>query len=55
MKDFFSKPDDILTAAEKYIAENGTEDLQHLINRVCTLTHYESMQAYASNPSISFS
>lgn len=33
MKDFFSKPDDILTAAEKYIAENGTEDLQHLINR----------------------
>ncbi|XP_022921802.1 HVA22-like protein a [Cucurbita moschata] len=33
MKDFFSKPDDILTAAEKYIAENGTEDLQNIINR----------------------
>lgn len=39
MKDFFSKPDDILTAAEKYIAENGTQDLQNLINRVYTLIH----------------
>lgn len=37
MKDFFSKPDDILTAAEKYIAENGTADLQNIINRVYTL------------------
>jgi aromatic ring hydroxylase len=28
------KPDDILTAAEKYIAENGTEQFQHIINKV---------------------
>lgn len=40
MKDFFSKPDDILTAAEKYIAENGTEDLQNIINRVYILTNF---------------
>ncbi|GKV28034.1 hypothetical protein SLEP1_g37134 [Rubroshorea leprosula] len=32
-KDFFSKPDDILTAAEKYIEENGTEAFEKLINR----------------------
>uniref|UniRef100_A0A5B7AEV5 HVA22-like protein n=1 Tax=Davidia involucrata TaxID=16924 RepID=A0A5B7AEV5_DAVIN len=32
-KDAFSKPDDILTAAEKYIEENGTEAFEKLINR----------------------
>ncbi|XP_062170699.1 HVA22-like protein a [Alnus glutinosa] len=32
-KDIFSKPDDILTAAEKYIAENGTDQFQQIINK----------------------
>ncbi|KAA8542416.1 hypothetical protein F0562_023448 [Nyssa sinensis] len=32
-KDIFSKPDDILSAAEKYIEENGTEAFEKLINR----------------------
>ncbi|KHG12214.1 HVA22-like protein a [Gossypium arboreum] len=32
-KDFFSKPDDILTAAEKYIEENGTDAFEKLIHR----------------------
>ncbi|KAK4747294.1 hypothetical protein SAY87_026331 [Trapa incisa] len=35
-KDIFSKPDDILTAAEKYIQQNGTEEFEKLIHRcVC--------------------
>lgn len=33
-KDFDSKPDDILTAAEKYIEENGTDAFEKLIHRV---------------------
>ncbi|KAJ8753348.1 hypothetical protein K2173_019747 [Erythroxylum novogranatense] len=32
-KDTLGKPDDILTAAEKYIEENGTEAFEKLINR----------------------
>ncbi|KAM7464528.1 hypothetical protein LguiA_032649 [Lonicera macranthoides] len=32
-KDIFSKPDDILTAAEKYIEENGPEAFERLISR----------------------
>ncbi|OVA09039.1 TB2/DP1/HVA22-related protein [Macleaya cordata] len=32
-KDALSKPDDILTAAEKYIQENGTEAFEKLISR----------------------
>ncbi|KAL5064787.1 hypothetical protein RYX36_026524 [Vicia faba] len=32
-KDVFSKPDDIITAAEKYIKENGTEAFENLIHR----------------------
>ncbi|XP_050224486.1 HVA22-like protein a [Mercurialis annua] len=32
-KDAFSKKDDILTAAEKYIDENGTEAFEKLIHR----------------------
>ncbi|RDY12224.1 HVA22-like protein a, partial [Mucuna pruriens] len=34
-KDIFGKPDDILTAAEKYIQENGTEAFENLIHRNC--------------------
>lgn len=34
-KDVFNKSDDILTAAEKYIEENGTEAFEKLIHRVC--------------------
>lgn len=34
-KDVFSKPDDILTAAEKYMQENGTEAFEKMIHRVC--------------------
>lgn len=33
-KDTFAKPDDILTAAEKYIQENGPEAFENLIHRV---------------------
>lgn len=33
-KDLFSKQDDILTAAEKYIEENGPEAFERLIARV---------------------
>ncbi|XP_075504288.1 HVA22-like protein a isoform X2 [Primulina tabacum] len=32
-KDAFSKPDDILTAAEKYIEENGPEAFERMIAR----------------------
>ncbi len=32
------KPDDILTAAEKYIAENGTDEFQKMINKVSSST-----------------
>ncbi|WOG99551.1 hypothetical protein DCAR_0518904 [Daucus carota subsp. sativus] len=32
-KDVFSKPDDILTAAEKYIKENGPEDFKNIIHQ----------------------
>ncbi|XP_073023281.1 HVA22-like protein a isoform X1 [Primulina eburnea] len=32
-KDVFSKPDDILTAAEKYIQENGPEAFEKMIHR----------------------
>lgn len=32
-KDTFAKPDDILTAAEKYIQENGPEAFENLIHR----------------------
>ncbi|XVE54813.1 hypothetical protein DITRI_Ditri03aG0112700 [Diplodiscus trichospermus] len=32
-KDFFCKPDDILTAAERCIEENGTEAFEKLIHR----------------------
>ncbi|KAJ6375677.1 hypothetical protein OIU77_000616 [Salix suchowensis] len=31
--DVFSKPDDILTAAEKYIEENGTSAFENLITK----------------------
>lgn len=34
-KDVFSKPDDILTAAEKYIEENGPDAFEKMIHRVC--------------------
>ncbi|XP_074347809.1 HVA22-like protein a isoform X2 [Apium graveolens] len=32
-KDVFSNPDDILTAAEKYIEENGPEAFEQIIHR----------------------
>ncbi|KAK4756298.1 hypothetical protein SAY87_006425 [Trapa incisa] len=32
-KDMFSKPDDILTAAQKYIQENGSQEFEKLIHR----------------------
>ncbi|KAJ6882082.1 HVA22-like protein a [Populus alba x Populus x berolinensis] len=32
-KDVFSKPDDVLTAAEKYIEENGTSAFEKLITK----------------------
>lgn len=33
-KNIFSKQDDILTAAEKYIAEHGTADFERIIHKV---------------------
>ncbi|KAG5522821.1 hypothetical protein RHGRI_034836 [Rhododendron griersonianum] len=33
-EDIFSKPDDILTAAEKYMQENGPEAFEKLISKV---------------------
>ncbi|KAF5730148.1 HVA22-like protein a [Tripterygium wilfordii] len=39
-KDVFSKPDDILTAAEKYIEENGPEAFEKLINRADKNSRY---------------
>lgn len=33
-KDVFSKPDDILTAAEKYISENGSEAFEKMMQKV---------------------
>lgn len=38
-KDVFSKPDDILTAAEKYMEENGTDAFEKLIHRVLHLPY----------------
>ncbi|OMO79107.1 TB2/DP1/HVA22-related protein [Corchorus olitorius] len=32
-KDFFSQPDDVLTAAEKYMEQNGKEAFENLIHR----------------------
>lgn len=37
-EDIFSKPDDILTAAEKYMQENGPEAFENLISKVCLIT-----------------
>lgn len=37
-KDVFKKPDDILTAAEKYIEEHGTEAFEKIIHKVCLST-----------------
>lgn len=36
----FSKQDDILTAAEKYMEEHGTEAFERLITKVPSLNHY---------------
>ena len=33
-KDVLGKPDDILSAAEKYIAQNGTDEFKKIINKV---------------------
>lgn len=34
--DIFRKQDDVLTAAEKYIAENGPDAFEKIISRVCS-------------------
>lgn len=41
-KDKFSKPDDILTAAEKYIAENGSDEFKRLIGQADKEAKYRS-------------
>lgn len=38
-KNLFSKPDDVLYAAEKYIEQNGTEAFERIIRKVCTCYH----------------
>ncbi|XP_047311497.1 HVA22-like protein a [Impatiens glandulifera] len=46
-KDLFSKPDDIITAAEKYIAQNGPDAFEKLIHK----TDKESkMRSESYNP-----
>ncbi|XAR65473.1 hypothetical protein NMG60_11009613 [Bertholletia excelsa] len=53
-KDIFSKPDDILAAAEKYIKENGPEAFEKLVNKADreakntsnTYTFYEENYRY---------
>ena len=37
-KNFFGKKDDVLSAAERYIEENGTEAFERLIRKVCNFT-----------------
>lgn len=39
-KGIFSKPDDVLLAAEKFIEENGPEAFEKLINKVCPKSLY---------------
>lgn len=46
-KDIFSKPDDVLFAAEKYIQENGPEAFERLIARVISL--YIFLSFYVKN------
>jgi len=41
-KDALGKRDDILTAAEKYIQENGTEAFENIINRVFLFASIEN-------------
>lgn len=36
-KSIFDKPDDVLTAAEKYIEEHGPEAFERLISKVCPI------------------
>lgn len=38
-KDVFNKKDDIITAAEKYIQENGTGAFRDIIDKVTTWLH----------------
>lgn len=38
-KNIFSKQDDILTAAEKYIEEHGSEEFESMITRVLRSLH----------------
>lgn len=40
-KGLFHKQDDVLTAAEKYMEEHGTEAFERLISKVCRLLHDE--------------
>ncbi|KAI8543386.1 hypothetical protein RHMOL_Rhmol08G0213200 [Rhododendron molle] len=49
-KDIFSKPDDILTAAEKYIEENGPEAFENLISKADRETRSRSIH-YTSRSS----
>ncbi|KAG2281761.1 hypothetical protein Bca52824_052981 [Brassica carinata] len=39
--DFFRKPDDVLTAAEKYIAENGPDAFEKILSRVDKSRRYK--------------
>ncbi|KAK2991382.1 hypothetical protein RJ640_007846 [Escallonia rubra] len=47
-KNIFRKPDDVLTAAERYIEENGTEEFERLISRVwpflITFRYFETLE-----------
>ncbi|RWR93095.1 HVA22-like protein a [Cinnamomum micranthum f. kanehirae] len=45
-KGIFSKPDDILTAAEKYIEENGPEEFEKLISKTNRVSRSRRNSSY---------
>ncbi|RWV84976.1 hypothetical protein GW17_00053269 [Ensete ventricosum] len=47
-KDTFDKPDDLLSAAERYIKENGPEAFEKLISKVCLIDNLFSTFFFAN-------
>lgn len=43
-KNVFSQPDDVLTAAERYMEEHGTEAFERLINKVTLVSKCFSVE-----------
>ncbi|XP_072974467.1 HVA22-like protein a isoform X2 [Typha angustifolia] len=45
-KGIFSKPDDVLLAAEKFIEENGPEAFEKLLNKLCTTWNHRKLTSH---------